>query len=344
MIPISGRFPPSGELRARVTQLKPEAGNAVTVFFELAQNASLDYQAGQFITLLIPSGGTVFRRAYSFSSAPGESRLAFTFKPIFWGRISNLLKNTLHVGDELHFLPPAGPFTLPSTVRPNDKLVFIVGGIGITPIFSMLKWLANRGNVPTVKLIYLVRSDAEALFLEELQALFSLHENWTLHLWDKAAKGARMSRADLSAVVPDDGTGYWLCGPKNMMEMGINLLRARSIDPDKVHQEAFTLLTPNRDDHAAYNVLFHYKKWWSRQKLIRVLPNETLLQAARREGLPVKSSCENGACGACKVRLIKGMVDMAEPNCLTLDEAASRIVLSCVSYPSTDAEVDLGHL
>ncbi|HET8707677.1 MAG TPA: hypothetical protein VFM46_15350, partial [Pseudomonadales bacterium] len=69
MIQITGKVPSPGELRARVTHLKPEAGNAVTVYFELQPAQALTYAAGQFITLLIPSGGTLFKRAYSFSSA-----------------------------------------------------------------------------------------------------------------------------------------------------------------------------------------------------------------------------------------------------------------------------------
>lgn len=344
MIPNMGKVPNSGELRARVTHLKPEAGNAVTVFFELQPPQPLSYTAGQFITLLIPSGGALFKRAYSFSSDPSESRLAFTFKPVFWGRISNLLKNTLDIGSELRFLPPSGQFTLPRFIHEQDLLVFVAGGIGITPIFSMLKSLANQGRVPKVKLIYLVRSEVEAVFLNELNALFSLHESWQLMVWDKASKGGRMTRSDLTPLLPSDGTGYWICGPKNMMDMTANLLREKSVDPARVYQEAFVMLTPNRENQPAHNVLFRYKRWWSKQQMVRVMPDETLLQAAKRSGIPVKSSCEAGACGACKVTLNRGMVDMAEPNCLSLEEAAERIVLSCVSYPTTDAEVDLGKL
>lgn len=344
MIPRTGKVSGPGELRARVTYLKPEAGNAVTVYFELHSPQPLPYVAGQFITLLIPSGGTVFKRAYSFSSSPGEPRLCFTFKPVFWGRVSNLLKNTLEVGSELRFLPPAGEFVLPDRIHAQDHLVFVAGGIGITPIFSMLKFLAEQGHVPRVSLIYLVRSEAEAVFLSELKALFAVQDTWQLFLWDKASRGGRMGRPDLAPLLPPDAQGYWICGPKNLMDMAANLLREKAVSSSRVHQEAFVMLTPNREHQPAHNVLFRYKKWWNRQTLVRVMPDETLLQAAQRAHIPVKSSCETGACGACKVRLSKGMVDMAEPNCLPLEEAEQRIVLSCVSYPTTDAEVDLGKL
>ena len=67
----------------------------------------------------------------------------------------------------------------------------------------------------------------------------------------------------------------------------------------------------------------------------------TILELGLAAGLPMPFSCAMGGCGACKVKLVSGTIDMDEPNCLTAGERADGFVLACVGCPTSDAIVEL---
>ncbi len=74
---------------------------------------------------------------------------------------------------------------------------------------------------------------------------------------------------------------------------------------------------------------------------LRVAPGATILEACRAVGLSLAFSCAVGGCGTCRVRLLSGDVDLAEPNCLSPDERARGLILACVARPRGDVTIEV---
>jgi ferredoxin len=79
-----------------------------------------------------------------------------------------------------------------------------------------------------------------------------------------------------------------------------------------------------------------------RPHTVKYYPGETLLETARRNGLPLGSGCEQGDCGTCMVSILAGSVRMRANSVLSADDVASGLALACQSIPtSNELEVDL---
>ncbi|MCC6748208.1 MAG: 2Fe-2S iron-sulfur cluster binding domain-containing protein [Deltaproteobacteria bacterium] len=84
----------------------------------------------------------------------------------------------------------------------------------------------------------------------------------------------------------------------------------------------------------------HAVRFARSERTIAVTPRQTLLAAGRRAGVDLAFSCALGGCGTCRVRLLEGTVELAEPNCLTEDERAAGYVLLCVGRARGDLVLD----
>ena len=79
-----------------------------------------------------------------------------------------------------------------------------------------------------------------------------------------------------------------------------------------------------------------------RAHIVKYYPGETLLETARRAGVPLSSGCEQGNCGTCMVSIVAGRVRMRENSVLSENDIASGLALACQSIPaSSELEIDL---
>lgn len=147
----------------------PIAKNITSFYFE--PEKSFRYVAGQFVELTLPhinpdDRGT--RRWFTLSSSPTEKQLAITTK---LAPVSSSFKQTLSAlrpGQKVVISEPMGDFVLP-----KDKsipLVFLVGGIGVTPFRSMIKWLTDKNDRRQIQLLYSVKTQDEMVFLEVFES------------------------------------------------------------------------------------------------------------------------------------------------------------------------------
>jgi ferredoxin-NADP reductase len=199
------------------------------------------FQAGQWVNLrlLNDDGSEWAKAAYSIASAPsaGTERIELGIK--IEGAFTKRLA-ALQAGDRVELQGPWGVFTL----DPNTKRhVLIAGGIGVTPFVSMVREAAVTGQ--DVTLLYSCRTPEEAAYLNELNALATLHQNITIFCtctrgvpvgWE--GEEGRITN-DLLGRVVMDGARYLLCGPDGFMKELRALLVARGIDPKQVKQESF---------------------------------------------------------------------------------------------------------
>jgi ring-1,2-phenylacetyl-CoA epoxidase subunit PaaE len=134
--------------------------------------------------------------------------------------------------------------------------------------------------------------------------------------------------------VHDDGfQRYFLCGPTPMMIAAHEALRARGIAPSRIAEERFTRPEAREGAKGSDRTELVIISKGGEDRGIQVEPGQTILEAALGAGIEMPFSCAMGGCGACRVRLTDGEVQMEEPNCLSRAEREQGYVLICVGRP-----------
>lgn len=333
-----------GERRLKVLSVQQETDDAVSLVLE--RPAGLTYEAGQFLTLVLPIEGKELRRSYSLSSSPREvGPLVITVKRVAGGVASRWLQQNVRPGMALRVRGPSGNFTYTEADAPG-RLVLIGGGSGITPLMGILRLaLAQTPHVP-VTLLFANRSERDIIFRAEIARLAGAHPQLTVRHVLEQAEGAavacrpgRIGRADLEeALGAEPGAArVYLCGPDGMMSSVEAELKALGLPGDRLKLERFVTVRPVIPGERRLHTL----RVGPRQ--IGVDSQKTLLEGANEAGIELDFSCTMGGCGACKARLVSGEVVMDEPNCLSEAERAAGMVLTCVARPLSDVEIERLH-
>lgn len=335
----------------RVIEARHESKDATTFVVEDAHGAPFAFRPGQFVTVIVTVDGVAHRRAYSLSSAVDElPRFAFTVKRVAGGAVSNHLNDHVGVGDSLEILGPSGSFTLGESAP--AKLFFFAGGSGITPIYAIVREVLARHPWTHATLVYANRDRESVIFREAIDGLVRAHSDRfslvsVLEESDPYAQLTGRLDAENCAIVselielPADGTVY-LCGPEPMMDAVRAALLARGLDRARIHEERFS--SPQRRTHEApvsrggHGIEIRLGR--SKKKLT-TRPDQTVLEAGLEAGLDMPFSCTMGGCGACKVKLVSGTVDMVEPNCLLDSEKQEGAILACVACTTSDVVVEV---
>ncbi len=208
-----------------ITQLLSKTEIAKDTYaFEFEKPQGFQYKAGQFVelTLIEPpetdaEGNT---RAYSLTSEPGEETLGIATR-MRDTAFKRTLKN-LSLGTELQLDGPFGSFILPSS---GDRAcIFLVGGIGVTPVYSMLKLASREQKNNPLYLFYSNRTKQDSPFFEELKNLARSNPNFhfvpTMTNEDSTWSGktgyinARMVRENITDM---NNSMVYLCGPAGMV-------------------------------------------------------------------------------------------------------------------------------
>ena len=270
------------------------------------------FTAGSHITVLTPSG---VRRSYSLCNDPHERDVyQIAVKRDHAGRGGSIsMADDVHEGDLLHAAAPNNHFELATRAT---RFLFIAGGIGITPILSMMRFLESEGN-GQFTLNYLSRDADSTAFLTELSEEFgmrvSVHHNdgdpgHAFDLWPLLEKPSRAH--------------IYCCGPRPLMDAVRDM--SGHWAEGSVHFESFGVDSTVR----ATNVPFRVRLARSGE-VLEVPAERTIMETLRTAGFRVPSSCESGVCGACKTRLLEGVADHRDM-VLRHDEEDDHLIV-CVS-------------
>ncbi|MBC3872604.1 hybrid-cluster NAD(P)-dependent oxidoreductase [Undibacterium flavidum] len=237
-----------GKLRVRCVAVTPETHDVKTFSF-VAQPGKLHlYKPGQFLSLELSIEGKTVRRSYTISSSPSRPHLLqITVKRVNDGLVSNWLHAHLQVGMEISISGPHGEFNLFDT--PNEKLLLISAGSGITPVMSMLRWLADTQSTADIVFITYIRTPADAIFEQELRFLASrLEPRLQLIIMPKTVAPGQIwqgpvggfSMDTIKALVTDfREREVFVCGPGGFMDILRNKLESEGHPPQHYHQESF---------------------------------------------------------------------------------------------------------
>ena len=230
----------------RVTAVQPERGRCWTLGIEPSGHAGLRFNPGQFAWLTI--GASPFRareHPFSFSGSANEpAKLRFTIKEL--GDFTRTIGN-VKVGEIAYVDGPHGVFT--SDYYPSAPgFVFIAGGVGIAPIMSMLRTLADRGESRALRLIFGNWRWDEVLFRDEIESLRERLQLDVKHVLQEPPAGwtgatGILSEPVVRAAIPDEARTFvfFLCGPQPMTDSVQTTLRAMGVPRKRIHCELFDM-------------------------------------------------------------------------------------------------------
>lgn len=293
--------------------------------FELCHPDGADlpvFTPGAHVAVRVPNG---LMRKYSLCNDPAErGRYVIAVKrEAAGGGGSVSLVDGAKMGDALPVSKPVNNFVLATS--PAGYL-FIAGGIGITPIMSMMRHLQASGSVP-FKLCYCTRSPEATAFRDELSAP-ALRSRVRLH----HDGGDPDCALDLWPLLERPKGHVYCCGPRSLMEAVRDM--TGHWNPSAVHFESFVERQAPRLDDRPFALRLARSG-----AVVQVPVGSTILEAMRAAGHDAPSSCESGSCGTCRTRLLRGAADHRDL-VLSADERDSNIML-CVSRARSDEiEID----
>lgn len=294
---------------ASITQVAPDIKHFI---FEAVDGSTLPhFSGGSHVVVIMRNGAHTYKNPYSLMgdgyhsqqyqigvrrADPSRGGSAFMFEKV-------------KPGDTLELLPPANLFMIDTFAR---KHLLIAGGIGITPLHSMICDL-KRAHADYA-LHYCVRNAEYAAFWE--------------HLSEESGARAMLhtgrNRLDIPTLLQEQPTGthVYVCGPFRMVEAVKSVAAALGWSPTHVHHEEFT--------HATGGASFDVTLARSGRN-IHVAHNQTLLEALEDAGLEPSYMCRGGVCGACEVAVIEGLLDHRDHYMTNKEKASMQKMMICVS-------------
>ncbi len=245
----------------RFTVIKRElaSDNIVSLYFTAEDGQPLQaHLPGQYITLRVtPENGTPIMRNYSLSNRAGQDHYRISVKREIAltpetpdGVCSNYVHDQLQVGDVIELAPPCGEFTFKSPQHAQGPLVFMAGGVGITPVLSMLHTALAEHNDREIIFIQCALNGAVRAFENELSVLQEKHPNLTTHIRfseptaHDREHGAHQSEGFIDQALLDELVGerqseFYICGPTPMLTHTWSLLKNRNVEDSDIHYEFF---------------------------------------------------------------------------------------------------------
>ncbi len=271
------------------------------------------FTAGSHLTVQVPSGA---RRNYSLCSDPANTdAYLIAVKRDVQGRGGSLaLCDGVQTGSILQISQPRNNFCLEARAK---RYLFIAGGIGITPIMSMMRHLKSQHN-NNFTLIYCTRDAASTAFIAELTSPEYAGQVQVHH-----DHGNPDTAFDFWPVFEAPGDAHvYCCGPRGLMEAVADM--SGHWPSGSIHFESFGV------DASASLVNTAFTVRLAKSGInVPVSAQQTILEALRACGIQVSSSCESGTCGSCRTTLLAGEADHRDM--VLNDEDKATQIMVCVS-------------
>jgi len=307
------------------------------------------YSTGQFLTFKFSIEGKDYVRSYSLSSSPFLNEpLQTSVKRVKGGVVSNYMIDYIKEGDEILSQKPLGSFfNLPKTLTAQNYILF-GAGIGITPLFAILKTVLSSNLCQKVFLIYSNKNTDDIIYKEELHQWEQNHLDTFKIQHILSQRDGRLDSQKLSDIlksIPINNSLFYLCGPKNYMNTITEHLVNHKYSLNHIHKEDFKTvptLGPQPDEYSVFFEAGHSEED-EPQNLKAHLNGETveidlnreksLLEQLLDQGYNPPFSCTSGSCMTCMAKLKEGKVFQLDEGILDEDNIKALEILTCQCYP-----------
>lgn len=354
--------------RLKVARVFPETPDVRTFRLVPTEGTELpfEYLPGQYLNLSLQIDGRKVNRSYTIASSPARKGFCeISVKREAAGTASKFLHDRIREGDVLDVSAPAGRFTFTGAER--DSVVLIAGGVGITPLMSQIRYLTDNSWPGGIHLVYCVRTEADIVFREELDALQKRYPNLratvTLSRAENPAwpgERGRITPELLTRAVPDLAARLiHFCGPTEMDQSLRAMLAQLGVPESQIKSESFSPASQRQavpageaseratapsgaagaagfDPAASVTLRFALS-----DKTAVVSATESVLEAAEGQGIEVDYDCRAGICGTCKIKLLSGQVRMDVEDALNPSDRAEGVILACQAHCLEEVTVEL---
>jgi ferredoxin-NADP reductase len=353
------------DFRVRAREHEDAAHSQCSFYIEPVDGAPLPaFKPGQFLTFSLdvpdesgdtPGATRAVTRCYSLSDRPDPAGYRVTIKRVPSpadhpelppGVSSNYFHDHVQPGDLLKVKAPSGHFVIDPDA--SVPAVLVAGGIGITPMISMLRWCLDEQSDRRMHLVYGLRNGGEHAFKPLLQELAASHPQFTLTvvysrpMADDVA-GATFQHAGhvdvefLKRTLPHGRHQFYVCGPPAMMQTLVPALAEWGVPREDLHFEAFgpasvKLPGAHASEEVATSAAVEIRLNRSGRTLVWEGQDANLLEFAERHGVSVEFGCRTGGCGTCETRVSSGKVHYENP---PDHDIAPGHCLLCVGRPSS---------
>ncbi len=348
-----------------VANIRRETHDVKTFRFVMPGGGEIPFvhQPGQYMNLKLSIDGKTVKRSYTIASSPTQrGHVELTIKRNPEGAASRFMHDVLKAGDSIRVGAPAGKFFFNDLKA--EAVVLISGGVGITPLMSILRNLTDQAWGGTIYFVNAVRSADDMIYAKELNFLAHRFENvQVLNYYSQSLpktpsdvpasrwqdKSGRINADGLSQFINNfEHLPIFLCGPDTMMQAVRKAIVSLGIPGDNVSTEEFvspkatavmvasdpmsngsigTLASTLADGQTA-TVTFS-----TSGRMVEIDSSTTILEAAEKAGVSLPWECRSGICGQCKVRCTSGRVKMDSRDAITKSEESEGFILACQSHP-----------
>lgn len=305
---------------------------------------------GSYLTFSLPTEPNV-RRSYSIVESSVDFEVEFLVKHVRGGRGSEFFHQAARVGEDLTSIGIGNHLWNESWQSRPHQLICLAAGIGITPIYSIIKNASQYAGVDhRISLLYATSSRRKAILHQELQQLQGT-EVTTVYSDTPMLSSTRQGRLDTTRAIQwlkdqsnwEQAT-FLICGPHGFMEMVHEALDALEVPAERRRTEYFvkrplreeqtfsgqdivddvrpTCQVDIEQDHGVESFVMHGE-------------GKTILKAALDNGLDVPNACRGGICLSCQATIVEGEVQRVGMSGLSEEEKAKGWVLCCRSQPKS---------
>lgn len=344
-----------GWRRFVVKKKKPEAIDITSFYLEPYDKQSLPtFYPGQFLTFNLPikdkRGKLPISRCYSLSDSPKRCRKMYRISikrvgsppkqpELPAGASSTYFHDSLVEGNVIEVGTPNGMFYLDTSKE--TPVVLIAGGVGITPMLSMLNHIIDIGSQRETWFFYGLRNSSEHVMKKYLERVAKKHTNINLVVCYSATFPADVRGSDyqykgrvsvelFKRLLPSNNYDFYLCASIPMMNAIENDLAKWGVPKKHVYSERFgpdpkTII--NADNKP---VEINFSK--SDKTLSWDKGCASLLEFAEENEIPIASTCRMGSCGSCETAIRSGEIKyISEPSFAVQENHC----LTCISVPKS---------
>lgn len=277
------------------------------------------FSAGSHVDVHLPNG---LVRQYSLCNSPAEShryQIGVLRDAASRGG-SAAVHEQVEEGAVLEISLPRNHFPLAVDAKHS---ILLAGGIGVTPILCMAERLAIIGA--SFELHYCTRSLERTAFRSRIQA--STFGAQVAFHHDDGDDGQKLHLSEVLQNKRDSpGVHLYVCGPQGFMDWVISAAEAAEWPASQLHYEYFGADLIRSSGDTEFDVQIS-----STGSIVRVRPDQSVVEALAAHGVQVETSCEQGVCGTCATRVLQGVPEHRDHYLTAQERAANDQFLPCCS-------------